>query len=115
MNKTQLVDSIQVKLGEGATKKCAEAALNAVLAAISDAARAGEKVQLIGFGTFAMKERGARTGRNPQTGAVMKIAASSTLAFKASSAFKTVKKPASKAKKPAAAKKPAPKKPAKKK
>lgn len=114
MNKTQLVDSIQVKLGEGATKKCAEAALNAVLAAIGDAARAGEKVQLIGFGTFAMKERSARTGINPQTGAVMKIAASSTLAFKASSAFKTVKKAATKAKKPAA-KKPAAKKPAKKK
>lgn len=111
MNKTQLVDSIQAKLGEGATKKCAEAALNAVLAAISDATRAGEKVQLVGFGTFAMKERGARTGRNPQTGAVMKIAASSTLAFKASSAFKSVKKAA---KKPAA-KKPAAKKPAKKK
>lgn len=112
MNKTQLVDSIQVKLGEGATKKCAEAALNAVLAAISEATRAGEKVQLIGFGTFAMKERGARTGRNPQTQEVMKIPAFSTLTFKPSSAFKTVKKPAAKK---AAAKKTAAKKPAKKK
>lgn len=110
MNKTQLVDSIQVKLGEGATKKCAEAALNAVLAAISEAARNDEKVQLVGFGTFAMKERGARTGRNPHTGAVMKIAASKTLAFKPSSAFKTIVKKATKAKAKPAAKKPAKKK-----
>lgn len=113
MNKTQLVDSIQTKLGDSATKKCAEVALNAVLAAISEATRAGEKVQLVGFGTFAMKKRSARTGRNPQTGAVMKIAASTTLSFKASSTFKTVEKPA--AKKAAAAKKPAAKKPAAKK
>lgn len=115
MNKTQLVDSIQAKLGEGATKKCAEKALNAVLAAIGDAARAGDKVQLVGFGTFAMKKRSARSGRNPQTGAVMKIAASTTLAFKASSTFKTVEKPKKAAAKKPVAKKPAAKKPAKKK
>lgn len=92
MNKTQLVDSIHAKLGEGATKKCAEAALSAVLSSISEATRKGEKVQLVGFGTFEMKTRAARTGRNPQTGAVMKIAASTTLAFKPSSVFKTVVK-----------------------
>lgn len=92
MNKTQLVESIQGKLGEGATKKCAEAALNAVLTAIGDAARKGEKIQLVGFGTFAMKTRAARTGRNPQSGKEMKIPASSTLAFKPSSVFKTVVK-----------------------
>ena len=91
MNKTQLVDVIQAKLGEGATKKCAETALSAVLAAIGESARK-EKVQLVGFGTFEMKTRAARTGRNPQTGAAMKIAASSTLSFKPSSAFKTVAK-----------------------
>lgn len=90
MNKTQLVDSIQAKLGEGATKKCAEAALSAVLGAISDAVKANEKVQLVGFGTFEMKVRAARTGRNPQTGAEIKIEASQTLAFKPSSTFKTV-------------------------
>lgn len=89
MNKTQLVDVIQAKLGEGATKKCAETALSAVLAAIGESART-EKVQLVGFGTFEMKTRAARTGRNPQTGAAMKIAASSTLSFKPSSVFKTV-------------------------
>ena len=92
MNKTQLVDSIHAKLGEGATKKCAEAALNAVLTSIADAARKGDKVQLVGFGTFEMKTRAARTGRNPQTGAEMEIPASSTLAFKPSSVFKTVVK-----------------------
>lgn len=88
MNKTQLIDCIQAKLGEGATKKCAETALNAVLGAIKDAV-ATDKVQLVGFGTFEMKTRAARTGRNPQTGAAMKIAASSTLSFKPSSVFKT--------------------------
>ena len=88
MNKTQLVDVIQAKLGEGATKKCAETALSAVLAAIGESARK-EKVQLVGFGTFEMKTRAARTGRNPQTGAAMKIAASSTLSFKPSSVFTT--------------------------
>ena len=93
MNKTQLVDCIQAKLGEGATKKCAEAALSAVLASITDAVKGGDKVQLIGFGTFEMKTRPERTGRNPQTGKEMTIAASTTLAFKPSSTFKTVVAP----------------------
>ena len=96
MNKTQLVESIKAKLGEGATKKCAETALNAVLTSIGDAARSGEKVQLIGFGTFAMRRRAARTGRNPQSGKDMKIPASSTLSFKPSSVFKVVEKCAKK-------------------
>lgn len=112
MNKTQLVESIKAKLGEGATKKCAETALNAVLTAIGDAARSGEKVQLIGFGTFAMRRRNARTGRNPRDGKDMKIPASTTLAFKPSSVFKEIEKPAKKAcaKKAAPAKKTAKKK-----
>lgn len=96
MNKTQLVDAIQAKLGEGASKKSAEAALSAVLGAISDSVKK-EKVQLVGFGTFEMKSRAARTGRNPQTGEEMQIAASQTLAFKPSSTFKTIIKPAKKA------------------
>ena len=61
MNKTQLVDEIQAKLGDGATKKCAEAALSAVLDSITAAVKGGEKVQLIGFGTFELKTRAART------------------------------------------------------
>ena len=111
MNKTQLVESIKAKLGEGATKKCAETALNAVLTSIGDAARQDEKVQLIGFGTFYMRKRAARTGRNPKDGSEMKIPGSSTLAFKPSSSFKVVEKPAKKC----ATKKCATKKPAKKK
>lgn len=113
MNKTQLVESIKAKLGESATKKCAEAALNAVLTAIGDAARSGEKVQLIGFGTFAMRKRAARTGRNPRDGKDMKIPASSTLAFKPSSTFKVIEekpKKACGAKKACATKKTAKKK-----
>ncbi len=92
MNKTELVSCIQAKLGEGATRKCAEAALSAVLESISESVRK-EKVQLIGFGTFEMKSRAARPGRNPKTGEAMTIAASSTLGFKPSSAFKVVEKP----------------------
>ena len=95
MNKTQLVDCIQTKLGEGATKKQAEEALKAVLDAISESVQT-EKVQLVGFGTFEMKTRAARTGRNPKDGKEIKIAASQTLAFKPSSTFKTVIKPAKK-------------------
>lgn len=87
MNKAQLIDAIQKNLGEGATKKCATAALEAVLTAITDSVKT-EKVQLIGFGTFETKTRPARTGRNPKTGAAMKIAASKTVTFKASTALK---------------------------
>ena len=93
MNKTQLVESIKAKLGEGATKKCAETALNAVIASIVEGVRDDKKVQLIGFGTFSTRTRAARTGLNPQTRKEMKIPASSTLAFKASSIFKVVEKP----------------------
>ncbi len=88
MNKTQLVDKIQAKLGENTSKKCAETALKAVLDSISEAVLQ-EKVQIIGFGTFEMKKRAARTGRNPQTGDTMTIEASQTLGFKPSSVFKT--------------------------
>ena len=88
MNKTQLIDCIQAKLGDGVTKKCAEVALNAVLSAITEAV-ATDKVQLVGFGTFEMKTRAARTGRNPQTGDAIEIAASRTLSFKPSSSFKS--------------------------
>ncbi len=89
MNKTQLVEKIQEKLGDDASKKCAEQALKVVLESIGEAALSGEKVQLIGFGTFEMKSRPARTGRNPKTGEAMTISASKSLGFKASSAFKS--------------------------
>ena len=86
MNKTQLIEAIADK--SGLKKKEAEAALNAMTAAIADALKAGEKVQLIGFGTFDVKERGAREGRNPRTGETIKIAACKTPAFSAGKALK---------------------------
>ena len=86
MNKTQLIDA--VAKSANLKKADAEAAVNAVTAAITDALKAGEKVQLIGFGTFEVKTRGARTGRNPKTGATIKIAASKHPAFSAGKAFK---------------------------
>jgi len=64
MNKTELVNAIAAK--EGIEKKCAEKAVNAVVAAISDALAAGEKVQLIGFGTFEVRARAAKEARNPE-------------------------------------------------
>lgn len=66
----------------------AEAATNAFLDVIKDAMVAGEKIQLVGFGTFEVSERAAREGRNPQTGEVMRIAASKSPKFKAGKALK---------------------------
>ncbi|AND00367.1 HU family DNA-binding protein [Streptococcus suis] len=70
------------------TKKDSVAAVDAVFGAVADYLAAGEKVQLIGFGNFEVRERSARTGRNPQTGAEIKIAASKVPAFKAGKALK---------------------------
>ena len=86
MNKTQLIDA--VAKSANLKKAEAEAAVNAVTAAITDALKAGEKVQLIGFGTYEVKTRGSRTGRNPKTGETIKIAASKNPAFSAGKAFK---------------------------
>lgn len=69
-------------------KKDAEAAVNAVFETIAANLAAGEKVQLIGFGTFEVKERGEREGRNPLTGATIKIAASKRPVFTAGKALK---------------------------
>jgi len=88
MNKQELISA----MAENAnlSKKDAEAALNAFIAAVEGALAKGDKVQLVGFGGFEVRERAARTGRNPQTGAEMKIAAAKVPAFKAGSAFKTL-------------------------
>ncbi len=86
MNKTQLIEAVAAKTE--LTKKQAEAAVNATIASVIDALKAGDKVQLVGFGTFEVKERAARTGRNPQTGATIEIAASKAPAFSAGKAFK---------------------------
>ena len=81
MNKVELINAVAEKTG--LTKKDADKAVAAVIASIEESLKAGEKVQLIGFGTFEVKERAARTGRNPQTGAAVEIAASQVPAFKA--------------------------------
>ncbi len=86
MNKTQLIDVVATKTG--LKKKDAEAAVNAVNEAIAEALAAGDKVQLIGFGTYEVKTRAARDGRNPKTGETIKIAASKTPAFSAGKALK---------------------------
>ena len=86
MNKTQLIDAVVA--ATELKKKDAEAAVNAAVAAITDALKAGDKVQIVGFGTFEVKERGARTGRNPQTGEAIEIAASKHPAFSAGKALK---------------------------
>ena len=86
MNKSQLVESIAKKTGF--TKKDSEKALAAVLESVEKALVKGDKVQLIGFGTFGTKKRAARTGRNPQTGATIKVPASKVVSFAPSSALK---------------------------
>lgn len=88
MNKAQLVEEIQKLLGKEASKACAERALNAVLDAIKAGVKKQKKVQLIGFGTFSVVNRKARTGMNPQTKEKIKIKASKAIKFKAGSAFK---------------------------
>ena len=86
MNKTELVDAIAKKTE--LSKKDAEKALKAFTDVVTEELKKGEKVQLVGFGTFEVSERAAREGRNPQTGAAMKIAASKAPKFKAGKALK---------------------------
>jgi DNA-binding protein HU-beta len=79
MNKAELVENIQ---GEFESKAKAERAVNSVIEAIKSGIKQNGKVQLVGFGTFTIKKRKARTGRNPQTGDQIKIKASRTVGFK---------------------------------
>lgn len=88
MNKSELVEAVQQSLGKDATKRSAEDALDAVLGSIASGVKKDGKVQLIGFGTFAVKSRAARQGRNPKTGQAMQIPASKTVGFKCSSSLK---------------------------
>ena len=89
MNKTDLVNAVAAA---GFTKKDADKAVAAVFGAIEDALVKGDKVQLIGFGTFEVRERVAKEGRNPRTGETLKIAASKVPAFKAGAALKNAVK-----------------------
>lgn len=86
MNKAQLIDV--VAKNTNVTKKDTEAVLNALTAAITDALKEGDKVQLIGFGTFSVKTRGEREARNPRTGATIKVAACKRPAFTPSAPLK---------------------------
>ena len=85
MTKADLVSAVAET---GMTKKEAAAAVDAVMGAIKGSLAKGEKVQLIGFGTFSVKKRKARTGRNPQTGKAIKIKAKKVPAFSAGKALK---------------------------
>ena len=86
MNKSQLIDKIAA--GADISKAAAGRALDAVIASVTDSLKAGDDVALVGFGTFTVRERAARTGRNPQTGKEIKIAAAKVPAFRAGKALK---------------------------
>ncbi len=86
MNKAELIQAVAAK--GGFSKKEAEAALAAVIDAVTDALKAGDKVSLVGFGTFAVKARAARTGKNPQNGATIEIPACKVPTFAAGKALK---------------------------
>ena len=89
MNKQELIDAILANKEAGIESKAAAGrALDAVLDGIAAGLKKDGNVQLIGFGTFSVKSRAARTGRNPQTGATIKIKASKTVGFKAGAALK---------------------------
>ena len=86
MNKSDLIAAIAAKTGD--TKKGAEVALNAFVETVSKALVKGDKVQLVGFGSFEVRKRAARKGRNPQTKEEIKIPASKAPIFKAGKALK---------------------------
>lgn len=86
MNKTDLVEVVVAETG--VSKKQADAVISAALAAITSALKSGDKVSLIGFGTFEVKESAEREGRNPKTGETIKIAAAKKPSFSASKVLK---------------------------
>lgn len=86
MNKTELIDVVALK--SGLSKTNAAKAVNAMLETISEKIQGGESVQLLGFGSFMVRERKARTGRNPFTGAKMNIAARKAVKFTAGRTLK---------------------------
>ena len=90
MNKTELVAAVATKAD--LTKKDAEAAVKAVIDAVTEALADGDKVALVGFGTFEVKTRAARTGKNPRTGETISIPASKVPSFKAGAALRNAVK-----------------------
>lgn len=88
MNKVELIEKLMTKTKNPITKADAERIVNGFMEEIKNALANGETVQLVGFGTFEARQRAARTARNPQTGAPLKIAAKKVPAFKAGKAFR---------------------------
>lgn len=88
MNKAELIDEVQRTLGPDCSKAHAERVVNSVLHSIGKGLRLGGLVQLVGFGTFQVKDRAARTGRNPRTKEEIHIPASKSVAFKAGAKLK---------------------------
>lgn len=86
MNKTDLIAAVAQK--SDISKKDAEKALNAFVTTVTETLKAGDKVQMVGFGVFEVKHREARKGHNPMTGAEINISASNSPSFKAGKAFK---------------------------
>ena len=86
MNKSELIDAIAS--GADVSKASAGRALDSAIGAITGALKSGDSVSLVGFGTFSVKHRAARAGRNPQTGAEIQIAATNVPSFKAGKALK---------------------------
>lgn len=86
MTKSELINAVAEK--SGSTKKAAEQAVNAVIAVVADTLANGDSIQIAGFGTFEVRERAERQGRNPQTGATITVPASKVPAFKAGKALK---------------------------
>ena len=86
MNKSDLIAAVAAKTGE--TKKSAETSINAIVDVISATLAKGDKIQLVGFGSFEVRQRAARKGRNPQTGKELKISAKKAPVFKAGKALK---------------------------
>jgi DNA-binding protein HU-beta len=86
VNKQEMIDNIATSAD--ITKAAAGRALDAVIDSITDSLKQGDSVVLVGFGTFSVRDRAARTGRNPQTGAEIQIAAAKVPAFKAGKALK---------------------------
>lgn len=88
MNKAQLIEAMAAKTGD--SKKATAEALDAFVGVVSEAMANGNKVQLVGFGTFETRARAARKGKNPQTGAEIKIPACKAPAFKSGKALKDI-------------------------
>jgi nucleoid DNA-binding protein len=88
MNKAELIEEVQKNLGTECSKAHAERAVNALMASIQKGLKKDKEVQIVGFGTFAVKNRKARVGRNPQTNQPMQIKASKTVGFRCGASLK---------------------------